>query len=79
MDLVVAVLLLVLFAVAGTLALGLPIWSTFAPFIASFGIVFYYESGHFRDYSIFVVGGMCTGAYFMYHFFWYLDEVWVIK
>ena len=57
----------------GSLVLGLPIWALPAPLIAAAGVALYFESRALRDYSLVVVGGLCTCAWFLWQHFWLLD------
>ena len=65
--------LLMLSAAVGALAAGLPIWMLPAPLVAASGLAMFHDSRALRDYALFVVGALATGAWFMWHHFAFLE------
>ena len=65
--------LLMLSAALGSLAAGVPIWVLPAPLLAAAGLAMFYETRLLRDYSLFTIGGLCTGGWFLWHHFSFLD------
>lgn len=65
--------LLMLSAAIGALAAGLPIWMLPAPLVAASGLAMFHDSRAMRDYALFVVGALATGAWFMWHHFGFLE------
>lgn len=59
----------------GCLVVGVPIWALPAPLICAGGIAMYCESKTSRDYMLVICGGLVTGAWFIWHHFWFLDIV----
>jgi len=59
----------------GCLVIGVPIWALPAPLISAGGLAMYTESKSNRDYLLFVLGGLITGVWFLWHYFWFLDVI----
>ena len=65
--------ILMISSAIGCLVVGMPVWALPAPLVAAAGVAMYCESGSMRDYLFVVIGGLCTGAWFLHHHFWFLD------
>lgn len=65
--------MLMISSAIGCLVVGVPVWALPAPLVAAAGVAMYCESGSMRDYLFVVIGGLCTGAWFLHHHFWFLD------
>ena len=50
-------------AALGSLAAGLPLWVLPAPLLAAAGMAMFYDTRAFRDYLLFVLGALATGAW----------------
>jgi len=64
---------LIVSASLGSIAAGIPLTVMAAPLSSAGGLALALESRQLRDYSLFVVGGAVTLAWFMVHHFWFLD------
>jgi hypothetical protein len=60
-------------AAIGSLVMGVPIWALPAPLVAAAGVSLCYESKSLRDYTLIIVGGLASGAWFLWQHFWFLD------
>jgi hypothetical protein len=64
---------MLLCATAGSVVVGVPFPWIAAPLVAACGLALYYESRSAREYAVFVLGSLVTGAWFVHHHFWFLD------
>lgn len=55
--------LLMMSAALGSLAAGLPLWVLPAPLLAAAGMAMFYDTRALRDYMLFALGALATGAW----------------
>ena len=60
-------------ALLGSFAAGLPIPVIPAPLFAAGGLALFLQSKDIKDYMIFYAGSLCTAAWFLHHHFYFLD------
>uniref|UniRef100_A0A7S0WJN6 Uncharacterized protein n=1 Tax=Pyramimonas obovata TaxID=1411642 RepID=A0A7S0WJN6_9CHLO len=69
----VAMTVLLMSALAASLAAGVPLWGLPAPLFSAGGLASFYATGEVRDYLVFVGGAALSFAWFLSHHFWFLD------
>lgn len=60
-------------ALLGSFAAGIPLPVIPAPMFAAGGLALFLQSREFKDYIFFVLGALCTFAWFIHHHFWFLE------